>query len=60
MTALHYMLKKNSSAEHVEMLVRQGARGDIPGPDGRTAIEILGKKRKPELRSLAERLATRS
>ena len=58
MTALHYMLKKGSAPEHLEMLARYGARGDIPGPDGRTASEILARKRNPACKALAGRLAT--
>ncbi len=56
MTALHYLLKKGSDREHVELLARHGARGDIAGPDGRTAIEILANKRSPAFKALAERL----
>ena len=58
MTALHYMLKKGSDAEHFELLARYGARGDIAGPDGRTAIEVLRKKRSPAYRVVADRLAS--
>ena len=58
LTALHLMLRKGSAAEHLAMLVRRGARGDIPGPDGETAIAILRRKQAPELRALAEQLAT--
>lgn len=56
-TALHYMLKKGSDPEQVALFARHGARGDIPGPDGRTAADWLGKKRDPAYRVLAERLA---
>ena len=58
MTALHYMLKKSSDLSHFELLARHGARGDIAGPDGRTAIEMLSRKRSPGFRALAEQLAT--
>lgn len=57
MTGLHYMLKKGSDPEHFELLARHGARGDIPGPDGRTAIEILARKRSPGFKTLAERFS---
>ena len=57
MTALHYMLRKGSDAEHVALFACHGARGDIPGPDGRTAAEWLRKKRDPAYRMLAESLA---
>lgn len=56
MTALHLMLKKDSDAAAIRMVVAHGARGDIPGPDGRTAIDILSRKKDPELRALADRL----
>ena len=57
-TALHEMLKKGSDKAHFEMLLRRGARGDVPGPDGRTAIELLRRKRDPDFRRMAEELAT--
>ena len=58
MTALHYMLKKGSDKEHLRLLARFGARGDIPGPDGRTAVEILRRKRDPDFHRIADDLAT--
>ena len=60
MTALHYMLKKSSDIEDFRMVVGFGARGDIPGPDGRTACEILAKKRDPAFRALAAKLEARA
>ncbi|MGA0603938.1 ankyrin repeat domain-containing protein [Caulobacter sp. KR2-114] len=57
MTALHYMLRKGSEAAHFQMLARHGARGDIPDAEGRTAADLLRRKRDPELKALAERLA---
>jgi hypothetical protein len=57
MTALHYMLKKNSDPPHFHMLARHGARGDIPNADGVTAAELLRRKRDPALRALADALA---
>jgi len=56
MTALHYMLKKSSDARHFKMFVQHGARGDIPGPDGRTAAEILGRKRDSAFHKIADHL----
>jgi ankyrin repeat protein len=56
MTALHYMLKKGSDEQHLRMVVSHGARGDLPDPQGRTAAQILARKRSPALRKLAERL----
>jgi hypothetical protein len=60
LTALHLMLKKNSDPAALRMVVASGARGDIPGPDGRTAIDILRRKKDPELRALSEVLARRA
>ncbi|MEI9993777.1 MAG: hypothetical protein WDM91_04210 [Rhizomicrobium sp.] len=60
MTALHYMLKKNSDAGHIAMVVRYGARGDIPDGTGKTAIDILRRKKAAALRELAEQLAARA
>lgn len=56
MTALHYMLKKNSDAKHFRVLLKYGCRGDIPDLDGRTAAEIMARKLAPEFRKLAARL----
>ena len=58
MTALHLLLKKGSEAAHVAMLVRRGAHGDIPGPDGRTAIEIMRRKKHSDWRRMAEAMAS--
>ena len=57
MTALHYMLKKGSDKQHFRMLVRYGARGDIPDPSGRTAAETLRKKKDPDFAKLAGELS---
>ena len=59
LTALHLMLKKGSDKAHVRMLLRRGARGDIPDPDGRTAIDIMRRKKDPDLRGMAEELANK-
>jgi uncharacterized protein len=56
MTALHYMLKKGSDRKYFAMLIAHGARGDIKNKDGVTAAEIMGKKRDPEFRRMAEQL----
>ena len=58
MTALHYMLKKNSDIRHFDMFVEHGARGDIPDRDGRTAAAILSRKRDPAFHAVASRLAS--
>lgn len=51
-TALHLMLAKNSSAEHIVMVVRAGARLDLPDARGMTAAALLKRKRDPVLRAL--------
>ena len=58
MTALHYMLKKGSDKRHFGVFVEHGARGDIPGPDGKTAIDILLRKRDKDFHAIAERLVS--
>ncbi len=55
-TALHMMLKKGSAPEHFHMFARYGARGDIPDGEGRTAIEMLRRKKDPACRAAAELL----
>lgn len=58
MTALHYMLKKGADKAHFAALITHGARGDIPNADGATAADILRRKKDPDFRAMAERLAT--
>jgi len=58
LTALHLMLKKGSDKAHFQMLIRHGARGDIPGPDGQTAAEIMRRKKDPDFHRIADQLAT--
>ena len=60
MTALHYMLKKNSDVRHFHTFAAYGAKGDIPDRDGRTAAAILSRKRDPAFRAAADRLASES
>jgi hypothetical protein len=60
MTALHYMLKKNSDAKHIAMVIAHGARGDIKNKSGESAIDILSKKRDPAFRKMAETLRARA
>lgn len=57
MTALHYMLKKNSDKRHYEMFAKHGARGDIADGKGETAGQIMLRKRDPHFHRIAERLA---
>ena len=58
MTALHYMLKKGSDKGHFRLFARFGARGDIPDGDGRTAADIMRRKRDPEFHRIADELAS--
>lgn len=60
MTALHYMLKKNSDIRHFRLFAAHDARGDIPDGDGRTAVAILSHKRDPAFHAVAARLASGS
>jgi uncharacterized protein len=57
MTALHCMLAKDSDLKHFRMIVRHGARGDIPNDKGVTAAEIMSRKRDPAFRTMGARLA---
>jgi ankyrin repeat protein len=56
MTALHYLLKKESDKKYVRMLIKYGARGDLRNEDGVTAAEIMMRKRDPEFREMAAQL----
>ena len=57
MTSLHYMLRKNSDARHFAAFVKHGARGDIPDRNGRTASDIMRRKRDTTFHVLAAGLA---
>ena len=59
MTALHYMLRKNSDKAYVRMLVDHGARGDIPDPRVTRPRDTMGRKRDPEFKRMAEELRRR-
>jgi len=59
MSALHYMLKKDSDKRHFRMLLRYGARGDLQNAVGDTAAEIMSKKRDPDFKSMSSDLSTR-
>jgi uncharacterized protein len=56
MTALHYLLKKGSDKKYIKMLMRYGARGDLKDGQGRTATEIMSRKKDPEFRKMATQL----
>jgi uncharacterized protein len=57
LTAAHMMLKKNSDYEHLTLLARYEARFDLPDKQGRTAAEIMSRKRDPRFKGLAARKA---
>ncbi len=58
MTALHYMLKKNSDLSNYRMFVLHGARGDIPDAQGKTASLLLARKRDSAFHRNADELST--
>jgi hypothetical protein len=49
--------KKGSDFEHFARLAKYGARGDIPGPDGKTAVDIMSRKKDERFRKLARQLS---
>ena len=57
-TALHLMLRKSSAPEHFRLFARHGARGDIQDAAGRTAAELLRRKRDPAYRAVADALGS--
>ena len=57
-TALHRMLAKGMDKRFYRLFARHGARGDIPDGEGRTAAEIMSRKRDPDLQRFAGQLAT--
>jgi ankyrin repeat protein len=59
LTALHYMLKKDSDKRHFRMMLRYGARGDLKSADGDTAAEVMSRKRDPDFKGMASELSTR-
>ena len=60
MTALHYMLKKDSEKRHFRMLLRYGARGDMKSKNGDTAAEIMSRKRDPDWKAMASTMKGQS
>jgi hypothetical protein len=56
-TALHLMLKKGSEPEHFRPLIAAGAKGDIPDREGKTARQIMSRKKDPAFRRMAGQLA---
>ena len=58
-TPLHRMLSKGIAMQFFRLFVEHGARGDIPDADGRTAADIMRRKKDPEFHRLVDKLATR-
>ena len=52
-TALHYVLKKRSAPQYVQMLLEHGARLDVRDRDGVTPGGLLSRMRSPEYQKLA-------
>jgi hypothetical protein len=59
-TPLHLMLCKDSAIAHLRLFARYGARGDIPDAEGRTAAELLRRKRDSAHRAVADALSAAS
>lgn len=53
-TPLHWALKNGADKKDLRRLLKYGARGDIGDGDGRTAAEIMGRKKDPGFGKLAE------
>jgi ankyrin repeat protein len=56
-TALHCLLKKGADPKHVRMLVENGASVEARNAAGKSAAEIIARKRDPAYRRLAARFA---
>ena len=59
MSALHYMLRKDSDKRHFRMLLRYAPRGDLKNAKGETAAEIMSRKRDPDFKSMSKDLSMR-
>ena len=57
LTALHCLLKKGADPKHVRMLIEHGASLDARNAAGKSAAEIIARKRDPAYRRLAAQLA---
>jgi ankyrin repeat protein len=55
-TALHRMLAKGIDTRYFRLFADHGARGDIPDDSGRTAADIMRRKKDPGFHRLADRL----
>lgn len=52
-TALHYLLGKGADLEAIKQAIALGCSLEVPGPDGRSARQIMAKKKDPKFRALA-------
>jgi hypothetical protein len=59
-TALHCLLKKGADPKHVRILIEHGASLDARNAAGRSAAEIIARKRDPAYRRLAAQVAARA
>ncbi len=57
-TALHLFLERDVEKPQFWALLKYNPRGDIKDAKGRTAIEILSRKRDPDFRKMAEQLTS--
>ena len=58
MTALHFLLKKNSDRKHVEMLVRHGADPTLANAEGIRPLDMVAKQRDTTLFELFSKRAS--
>lgn len=54
-TALHILLAKGVDYEPIARIAAIGCSLDVPGPDGRTARQIMARKKDARFQALAER-----
>ena len=59
-TPLHCLLKKGADPKHVRMLIEHGASLDARNAAGKSAEEIIARKRDPAYRRLAAQRAARA
>jgi ankyrin repeat protein len=52
MTALHFLLKKNSDRKYIEMLVRHGADPTLKNADGVRPLDMVANRRDKTLFNL--------
>ena len=57
MTALHFLLKKNSDRKYVEMLLRHGADPTLENAEGKSPLDMVASRRD---KTLLELLSKRS